>query len=352
MKKLFSQFGAKVTDELATRYSRSPNWDGAKFNNLVSTTMDIDLQSLPKILHEQFCNREGREPENPLAATALNWESFSAKSAQPKFIWYGHSAILINIGAKIIFIDPMMGSNASPIAPWKTSRFTGSLLHILEQIPHIDIVLMSHDHYDHLDLDSINIIRSKTGRWITALGVARHLEKWGVAPDSISELDWWEDISTPEFKITFTPTRHFSGRGARDRAKSLWGGWVITTDKDRIYFSGDSGYGEHFKEVGKRLGPFDIGFMECGQYNENWKQIHMTPEESVQAALDAGVQKALPVHWAGFALAMHTWTDPVVRFTEAAQAQSLSAVIPKIGSVFAADTVFKKPWWPEQLVKG
>ncbi len=342
MKKLLSQFGAKVTDELAARYDRSPNWDGSKFNNLVTTTMDIDLQSLPKLLHEQFCKREGREPEHPLEVAALNWEDFTAKSEQAKFIWYGHSALLLNIAGKIIFIDPMMGSNASPIAPWKTVRFTGSLLHVLEQIPHIDIVLMSHDH---LDLDSINIIRSKTGRWITALGVGRHLEKWGVASDSINELDWWQDISFDGFQFTFTPTRHFSGRGARDRAKSLWGGWAIKTPTDQIYFSGDSGYGEHFKEVGQKLGPFDIGFMECGQYNEHWKQIHMTPEESVQAAIDAGVQKALPVHWAGFALAMHTWTDPVIRFTKAAQKAGLSVVIPEIGCVFHSGQNLEKIWW-------
>jgi L-ascorbate metabolism protein UlaG (beta-lactamase superfamily) len=345
MKKLFSQFGAKVTDDLAARYDKSPNWDGTKFNNLVTTTMDIDLQSLPKLLHEQFCKREGREPQRKLDVAPLNWEDFSKKNDRAQYIWYGHSALLLNIGGKIIFIDPMMGSNASPIAPWKTSRFTGSLLHILEQIPHIDIVLMSHDHYDHLDLDSIKIIHSKTGRWITALGVARHLEKWGVASESIIELDWWQNILIEELQFTFTPTRHFSGRGARDRAKSLWGGWVLRTSTEKIYFSGDSGYGDHFKEVGEKLGPFDLGFMECGQYNENWKQIHMTPEESVVAALDAGVNKALPVHWAGFALAMHTWTDPVIRFRKAAQKAGLAVVTPEIGSAFHSGYDLEISWW-------
>ncbi len=348
MKKLLSQFEAKVTADHARRYSRSPHWDGSKFLNLVTTTMDIDLQSLPALLHEQFCNREGREPELQLEVEELDWELFSASSDTPKFIWYGHSALLLNIAGQIIFIDPMMGPNASPIAPWKTSRFTGSLIHILKQIPKLDIVLMSHDHYDHLDLASITILASKTDHWVTSLGVGRHLEKWGIAAKRITELDWWEEALTPDIKITLTPTRHFSGRGARDRARSLWGGWVIASEQDRIYFSGDSGYGDHFKEVGNRLGPFDLGLMECGQYNDKWRQIHMTPEESVQAALDAGVQKAIPVHWAGFALALHTWTDPATRFNKEAQAKDLSVLFPRIGSIFNRDLDDDLPWWPEQ----
>jgi L-ascorbate metabolism protein UlaG (beta-lactamase superfamily) len=152
----------------------------------------------------------------------------------------------------------------------------------------------------------------------------------------------FEDIS-----ITFTPSRHFSGRGLTDRAKSLWGGWVFKTATENIYWSGDGGYGDHFKEVGEKLGPFDFGMMECGQYNENWHQIHMYPEEAVQAALDAGVKKAMPVHCAGFALAQHRWKDPFERFVDAAAAKNLNILTPQIGKQFTYTDNCSSRWWEE-----
>jgi L-ascorbate metabolism protein UlaG (beta-lactamase superfamily) len=196
-----------------------------------------------------------------------------------------------------------------------------------------------------LDYDSIQKLRNKTKQFYVALGVKRHLVSWGIPENTITEFDWWDENPFGGIQITFTPTRHFSGRGLTDRAKSLWGGWALKTANENIWFSGDSGYGEHFKEVGTRLGPFDFAFMECGQYNENWHQIHMYPEESIQASIDANVKNMMPVHWAGFALAQHTWTEPVDRFIQEAKSKNQNYCLPKIGELFDSNYSVIDSWW-------
>jgi len=169
---------------------------------------------------------------------------------------------------------------------------------------------------------------------------------WGVEPSKVKEFDWWDEAQVDDTAFTFTPSRHFSGRGVKDRAKSLWGGWSIISPEHRIYWSGDGGYGDHFKDIGERFGSFDIGFMECGQYNANWHQIHMFPEESVQAAIDVGVRRAVAVHWGGFALAQHTWKDPIKRFMNEAQKKDLDIIMPRLGEVFQTDSSSAN-WWIE-----
>jgi L-ascorbate metabolism protein UlaG (beta-lactamase superfamily) len=247
---------------------------------------------------------------------------------------------------KTLLIDPMLGSNASPIAPFATKRFSENTLDIIDNFPEIDLMLLTHDHYDHLDFDSIKKLKPKVKKYFVALGVARHLIKWGISESDITEFDWWDHHTFESIAVSFTPTRHFSGRGLTDRAKSLWGGWAFKTANENIWFSGDSGYGKHFKTIGEKLGPFDFAFMECGQYNENWHHIHMYPEESVQAALDAKVQKVMPVHWAGFSLSQHTWTDPVERFNAACDKVKLNHITPELGKQFSInESIEETHWW-------
>ncbi|WP_317167934.1 MBL fold metallo-hydrolase [Flavobacterium jejuense] len=216
---------------------------------------------------------------------------------------------------------------------------------MLHQFLPIDLVMLSHDHYDHLDYDSIQRLKSKVKKYFVALGVGRHLEKWGIAKKDITEFDWWDEAFYDDIKINFTPTRHFSGRGITDRAKSIWSGWTFKTETENIWFSGDSGYGDHFKEIGKYLDPFDFAFMECGQYNENWHQIHMYPEESIQASIDAKVKNRMPVHWSGFALSQHSWTDPVERFSQKATEEKLKYCVPKLGEIRLIDMTDYEKWW-------
>ncbi len=340
------QFGGRLTKREIEKLAVSKNWNGDKFVNLEETKMDISFRTLPSLIKKQFTNRKERTPQQNLPVIPFNKSDFLAASESSKFIWYGHSVLLLRINNKTILIDPMFGNDTTPIAPFTTKRFSKNTLAIIDELPPIDLVLLSHDHYDHLDYASFEKLKSKTSQFFVALGTARHLKSWGIDENLITEFDWWDSAVFEDIKITFTPTRHFSGRGLKDRAKSLWGGWVFKTTNENIYFSGDSGDGNHFKIVGEKLGPFDIGFMECGQYNELWHQIHMYPEESIQAAIDAKVALAIPVHWGAFTLALHHWKDPIERFVAEAKKKETQIATPLLGELRELNKKYKEQnWW-------
>lgn len=350
MKGFIKQFGGKITDKDKESYAHSENWDGEKFLNLVETTLSFDLHKLPEFFRKQMCEKEDREPKAPLPVMQLDKEAFTSPSDKVKLVWYGHAVVLMRLAGKTILIDPMFGPNAAPISPMSVKRYSENTLELIDDLPEIDALMMTHDHYDHLDMDSILRLMPKVKSYHVALGVKRHLVRWGVEASKITEYDWWQDYMLNDIKITFTPTRHFSGRGLTDRTKSLWGGWAFTSPSENIYFSGDGGYGEHFKEVGERLGPFDLGIMECGQYNENWYQIHMNPEESIQAAQDAGVKVAMPFHWGGFALAQHTWYSPADRFFAAGKKNGVQYFSPRLGELVTDyDEYPTEKWWEEYV---
>lgn len=341
------QFGGKITPELEAQYAQSPQWKNGQFENLVETKMEFSIWSLPHMLYKQFIDKKDRDPKKPLPVASFDKQAFLADDVPFKYVWYGHSVVLLRLNGKTILIDPMMGPNAGPISPIPVKRYSKNTLDIIDEWPEIDLVLLTHDHYDHLDLASMEKLTPKVKQFYVALGCKRHLAFWGADETKVKEFDWWDVADFNNISITFTPTSHFSGRGLKDRAKSLWGGWALKTNNHNLYFSGDGGYGEHFKEVGKKLGPFDFGFMECGQYNKNWHQIHMYPEESVQAANDAGVKKATPVHWAGFSLAQHAWTEPANRFVTAANEEGLSTVYPELGKVYTLTDNCERLWWQQ-----
>lgn len=344
MGKFKEQFGGKLTAQWLEQYSKSPQWKNDKFMNLEETQMNLNLRTLPGLLYKQIFDKKGRIPLAPIEVVPLDVNAFLTDKNAAQIIWYGHSVIVMRIHGKTIVIDPMLGPNASPIAPFQTRRFSNGVLSVLDPLPEIDLLLMTHDHYDHLDYESMQKLKGKVKEYGVALGVKRHLTTWGISDEKITEWDWWDNKLWNNISITFTPTRHFSGRGISDRSKSLWGGWAFHTTHERIWFSGDGGYGKHFLEIGRELGPFDFGFIECGQYNENWQQIHMLPEEGIQAALDAKVSKVMPVHWAGFALALHSWKEPAERFVAEAQRLNLAHTTPRIGELFSVND-FHSSWW-------
>lgn len=339
------QFGGSVNEVVKKEYARSDQWNGKIFENRSETNMDIGLKTMPGLLKAQFTNRQVREPRQPIAIKPLDVAALQAEPEKPKFVWYGHSAVLLQVNGKNLLIDPMLGDNASPIAPFATKRFSQNALDVIDTLPPLDAVLMTHDHYDHLDYASFKKLKGKTDRFLVALGVSRHLKRWGFDSTQITEFDWWQSIEFEGIKLTFTPSRHFSGRGLSDRAKSLWGGWVIKTESHNIYWSGDGGYDDHFKEIGEKYGPFDWGFMECGQYNELWRAIHMFPDEAVKAALETGVKQAIPVHWCGFALALHTWKHPIENFVSTAEELQQPICTPQIGEVVVWGEESRKAWW-------
>ena len=343
---ILKHFGGRLNKELIEAYQKSDNWYNGSFQNLEPTSLSTSIFKLPGIIYKQLTNKKEKEPNQPLPVLPFDLNNFLAPATKTKFIWYGHSVVLMRMEEKTILIDPMLGPNTTPIAPVATKRFSENTLSLIDDFPEIDLLLLTHDHYDHLDYASIQKLKSKTKKYWVALGVKRHLVSWGVSPDLITELDWWDTRDLGDIKITFTPTRHFSGRGLRDRLKSLWGGWAFKTEKENIWFSGDGGYGKHFKEIGERLGPFDFAFMECGQYNDDWRPIHLFPEESVQAAIDAKARKIMPVHWAGFSLSyQHTWPEPAEQFVEAAIEQKMEYAVPPIGKQFDQSCSESKKWW-------
>lgn len=343
--RMIHQFGAQPGVQHKERYSQSEHWKDGKFHNLEFTTMDIKASKIPGLMYRQFFTKEGRLPGQSWSidgwASALDVH----QNDKVKFVWFGHSTLLMNINGFIVLIDPMFGDNAAPVSPFAVKRFSESIFNVIDQLPTVDLVLISHDHYDHLDYGSISKLKSKAKQFFVALGVGRHLIKWGIDAHRISEFDWWQEAQAGSLKISFTPSRHFSGRGITDRAKSMWGGWVIQTAQEKIWFSGDGGYGKHFTEIGRRLGPFDLGFIECGQYNEMWHQIHMYPEEGVVAALEAGASKVMPVHWGSFALAMHHWKEPVDRFVNEALKCNLPMILPAQGTPASLHYEFNEGWW-------
>ena len=342
------QFGGKLEKDEKETLSKSGHWKKGKFQNLSKTTMDMDVFKLPGLLKENKKGRKTKGPNGLIPIAPFKASDFN-KNGKPKFIWYGHSVLLLQLNDKNILIDPMFGQDASPIGPIRTKRFSENCLQLIGKLPTIDLILMTHDHYDHLDFHSLRLLRNKVDTFLVPLGVGRHLLKWGVDSKHITEFDWWQELKLFGIDFIFTPSRHFSGRGAFDRAKSLWGGWVLKSDEHRIYWSGDGGYDDHFMMIGKKYGPFDWGFMESGQYNERWHQIHMYPEEAVQAAIDSKVHRAVPVHWGAFSLALHHWADPIERFVEASEKKHQQYLCPRPGEVIQMGQVESNAWWKKYL---
>ncbi|MFT5773741.1 MAG: L-ascorbate metabolism protein UlaG (beta-lactamase superfamily) [Algoriphagus sp.] len=344
---LSPEFGGTPSKEKKAEYEQLEYFSEGKFANLIPTTMDMDFGKALKMLPEFFKNDPSRIPSFKLPIVSRDSLELVEDSLPSRLVWFGHSAFLLQIDGKNILIDPMLGEVPAPNPLLGKKRFFKDLPIKIEKLPQIDLIIISHDHYDHLDYGSIQILKEKTKQFYVPLGVGAHLEKWGVDSAQIHEMQWWEEAEVEGLSLAFTPSRHFSGRGPNNRFSTLWGSWVIKGQNDNIYFSGDGGYGPHFKEIGEKYGPFDFAMMECGQYNENWKEIHMMPEETARAGQDVNAKVIMPIHWAAFTLAMHTWTDPVERLIVKAKEINQPIFVPKIGEfIILKDSLrTKEEWW-------
>jgi L-ascorbate metabolism protein UlaG (beta-lactamase superfamily) len=240
-------------------------------------------------------------------------------------------------------VDPVLSGNASPVS-FTTKSYAGTDVYSPLDFPEIDYLFISHDHWDHLDYQTVSKLTIK--KIITGLGTGAHFERWGFDPSSIIEKDWNEEARLDEgFYIHTFPGRHFSGRGFA-RNQSIWVSFVLITPTKRLFIGGDSGYDTHFSDIGKAYGPFDLAILECGQYNDYWKYIHMMPEETVQAAIDLGAVKLFPVHWAKFTLSLHSWDEPIKRVTAAAQTNNIALIHPMIGElVNLNEPGTQTKWW-------
>jgi L-ascorbate metabolism protein UlaG (beta-lactamase superfamily) len=344
---LSPQFGGKHSEADKKRYESSGHYEKGKFSNLIHTALDMDFKSLLSISKDYIKGVPNSEPSFETQIEKVDSISLTKKDTLSKLIWFGHSAFLLQMDGKNILIDPMLGNVPSP-HPWLgKGRYQKELPIEIAQLPSIDAIIISHDHYDHLDYGSIQKLKAKTKSFYVPLGVGAHFEAWGIPNEHIHEFNWWDEGKIDDIKIAFTPSRHFSGRGLGDRFSTLWGSWVIKGSKDNIYFSGDGGYGPHFKEIGEKYGPFDFAMMECGQYNEKWADIHMMPEETAQAALDVKTELFMPIHWGSFTLALHAWTDPVERVLAKSSELGQAIYVPKIGQEIIIGHKPKQlnKWW-------
>ncbi|TKH08655.1 MBL fold metallo-hydrolase, partial [Bacillus wiedmannii] len=263
--------------------------------------------------------------------------------------WFGHSASLLKIEGKTLLLDPMFGDASSPFPLFNSKRYSGIFSLEREDLREIDAIIISHNHYDHLNYKSIMQLKDRVKHFYVPTGVAQYLIKWGVSPSKISEHNWWDEITFDNIKLVCAPARHFSGRSMTDRDCSLWCSWLVLGQETKVFFSGDSGYAPHFKEIGDKYGPFDLTLMECGQYDPRWSAIHMLPEETVQAHIDVKGELLLPIHWGAFTLSLHEWSDPIERVTKEAKRLGVNIATPQIGeSITLKSTDYpSSTWWRE-----
>jgi len=339
-------FGAESSGEDLERILNSPQFINGRFRNQGRKRADMTLAKMPQLMRENNTGKVERKPKSKVEFLQRSKADFEILPEEAlRITWFGHSAFLVEIEGIRLLFDPQLGRYAAPV-PFAVRRFHKRVPLKPEDFPEIDAVIYTHDHYDHLDYRSVKALKNKVGHWITPLGVGAHLKRWGVDPNSITQLDWWEEISFKHLGIISTPNQDFSGRKFSWRDKTLWCSWVIQGTENKLFFNGDSGYYNGFEMIGEKFGPFDVCMMECGQYHYMWKENHMTPEETAQAFLELKGKTMIPMHWGAFTLAPHSWTDPIERISHMAKELGFNLITPRIGeSVIPGKHEPKEQWW-------
>ena len=336
------QFGDQPNQKNIKSYEKYDNYSDGEFKNEEL----FDMMTGEMSMTEFISGDSGRTKPKPILPLKVDFESFKKLTDDEiQFIWLGHSAFLLKINGKVIMLDPMLGQYAAPVPMPMLKRYSPEIALSLESIKTIDIVIFSHDHYDHLDYKTVKKIRDKVKMFYVPIGLGSHLRSWGVDENAITELNWNQSVSNDNIELVCLPSRHFSGRGLFDRNSTLWSSWAIISDIGKIYFSGDTGYGKHFKKIGEEYGPFDLALLDCGQYNEAWKYSHMIPEEGVQASLDLKATQFMPIHWGAFTLSTHDWADPVKRAFKSSEKKQLDMIFPEIGEIVILGNKSAKKWW-------
>ena len=348
--KFYPSLGADITEQRKALYENSKQYKDGKFNNTEAVPKDLSFNEKLKLAYTFFTTKvpNGR-PKKDLDIIKLDSTNIADYHESPRMVWFGHSSFLLQMEGKNILLDPMFGQVAAPHDLLGEKRFNEEMPLAMEKLPQIDAVIFSHDHYDHLDYPTIQKIKHKVKHYYVPLGLGAHLEAWGVEKNKITEMDWWEETQFESLTLACTPAQHFSGRKLNNNQSTLWSSWVIKSSSTDLFFSGDSGYSSHFKKIGKKYGPFDLALMECGQYNEKWSDIHMMPEETAQAGVDVKAKKIMPIHWAGFKLALHDWKDPIQLVTNKADELNLEVITPKIGEKIniKENNHDYSSWWKE-----
>ena len=341
--------GRKPEGTRLERLKSSPRWTGERFRNVHPIAPGLrDPNAAMPTLGEFLCGGERRVPRAPLPAV----NPLEAWARRPdsglRATWLGHSTVLLEIDGLRVLTDPVWGARASP-SRWAGPRRFQPVPVPLRALPPIDLVLVSHDHYDHLDYPTIRQLRRRDVPFITSLGVGAHLEAWGVRPENIVELDWWESHTLPGAALTVTaaPSQHFSGRTPKNRNTTLWSSLAIRSARHTVFFSGDTGLTSEYQAIRERLGPFDLIMLEVGAWHPSWGDMHLGPDNALKALALLGGGAFLPIHWGTFALAMHPWDQPPERLLELAPRANAPLLMPRLGEAVEPGhgNGVVEPWW-------
>ncbi len=328
------------------RIRASDQFDGHAFVNANRAGPGLKGNPLP-ILGEYFFSKNQRMPPGPLPLVRPHEVWRAPVQSGLRVTWLGHSTVLLELDGYRVLTDPVFGPRASPLSFAGPKRFHPVPAE-LDELPELDAVVLSHDHYDHLCRETMERLAGKTMPIVTSLGVGARLEAMGVAPERIHELDWGEHVDLRGMRVTATPSQHFSGRSANDRNRTLWSSWVIRTDHHKVFFSGDTGLTDLFRDIGREHGPFDLVMLEIGAFHESWADIHLGPANALEAFDMLGGGTLLPVHWGTFNLAMHAWDDPGSTIARLADERGARVLTPRLGQVFEPAHVERfDPWWRE-----
>ncbi|MEU7070516.1 MBL fold metallo-hydrolase [Streptomyces narbonensis] len=344
-------FGADPAGERLARIRRSPNFADGIFQNPEPARRGPSGSTLE--FAKIYFEKEGRARRAPTGTIPVHPTTVADLAKAPatglRITWMGHSGVLAEIDGHRVLFDPVWGDRCSPF-PFAGPKRLHPVPASLAALGPVDVVVISHDHYDHLDLPTIKALATTDTVFAVPLGVGAHLERWGVAPSRLRELDWNESTEVGALRLTATPARHFCGRGIRNRQMTLWASWVVQGPEHRVFHSGDTGYFSGFKDIGATHGPFDATMIQIGAYSEFWTDIHMTPEEGVRAHLDlqggAASGVLLPIHWGTFNLAPHPWAEPGEWTKDAAEDAGQAVAFPRPGEPFEpAGKLPGDPWW-------
>lgn len=338
-------FGQPPQGAQLSEVEKSPHYRDGQFHNALPTPGFTGSKNMLAAWWEfLFTKRENARPVQPLPMVATDLAALPV--GEDTVVWLGHSSWYMQLAGQRILIDPVFSNYAAPFS-FLNKAFSGEYPWKAQAMPDIDVLIISHDHYDHLDYATIKALLPKVKRVVTPLGVGSHLRYWGMRPEIIHEADWNQTVKINDaLSIHVLPARHFSGRGLK-RNQTLWGSFMFVTPQRKVYYSCDTGYGPHFKAIGEQFGSVDLAILENGQYDEDWKYIHMMPEETAQAAVDLNARAILPGHSGRFVLAKHTWDDPYKRLAAASEGRNYRLLTPRLGEpVHAADASQQfSAWW-------
>ncbi len=339
------KFGKAPSGERLTRLQKSPHYRDGQFQNLSFTPTLVEGTSMVKVFYDFFFKTvPGVRPLDSIPSVKSDLKSIPADANY--LVWFGHSSYLMQINGKRILVDPVFSGNASPV-PGTNTSFAGTDRFTVNDLPDVDYLFISHDHYDHVDYETLVALKSRVRKVICGLGVGAHFEHWGYERSRIDERDWYESVQLDSGFIVHTePTRHFSGRGFT-RNNTLWMSYVLETPSVKVYIGGDSGYDTHYADIGRRHGPIDLAILENGQYNVAWRYIHNLPEDVLRAARDLQAKRIFPVHSSKFKLAYHPWDEPLIKVSEYNSEYNFPLVTPIIGEVVNLNDTTQqfRQWW-------